>query len=363
MFLPFIIAYAVILILPEKNKIHTAVYSISSLVLGFGASAFFLIPAFMEGKYTLRDIVTKNEIFNRFETLSRLLFSPWNHGGSGHLSVQVGILHWAVFITASIVLLAFFLNQKAVKKIANTTTRSQILVVVLSIIFFAISIFLMLPISKPIYVLITTLQKFQFPWRFLSLAVFTSAILGGFVAAVISHKKKALALLIGLSVIVISIPYWQPDGYIVKPASYYTSVYPGTTDTGESAPVWSVRFMEKEPAAPVQIVEGEGSIGSVSRINTRHTYTVQTVSENTRILENTLYFPGWKVFIDGEELPSAEIFFQDSSYRGLINFYIDSPGVHEVKILFTETKLRFLSNLITIFSGILIVAISIHVKK
>lgn len=182
-------------------------------------------------------------------------------------------------------------------------------------------------------------------------------------AIVISQKKNVVPLLIGLAVVIISIPFWQSDGYIEKPASYYSSVYPGTTDTGESAPVWSVRFMEKEPVAQVQVVEGEGAIDIGARTSTKHVYTVQTVSEKTRLLDNTLYFPGWKVSVDGIELPVTDLLFQDPNYRGLINFYINMPGTHTIIVEFTDTKLRTISNIISVISGILVIGIYFYVKK
>ena len=362
MFLPFVALYGAILIFQEKNRVRTAIYMVSSAILGFGLSAFFLIPAFLEGKYTLRDIVTKNEIFNRFETFSRLLYSSWDYGGSGHMSVQVGIGHWLAVLVSTIGVVVYLLNKKAAKKLSPMPVE-HVYVLTSSLVFFLLSIFLMLPVSKPIYVAITILQKFQFPWRFLSLSVFTSSILAGFAVSVLFPKKHNIVIMIGLIALLISIPFWQPKGFIEKELSFYTNVYPGTTDTGESAPVWSVRFMEKEPDTHAEIVEGLGSIQPGSRTSTKHIYTVESSSEKVRIRENTLYFPGWKVFVDNKEIPISGIFFQDPNYRGLINFFIDSPGTHEVVVAFTETKLRFLSNLISAVSVIVVVVLLVYVKK
>lgn len=364
MFLPFVVIYALLLLYLYKEKITAAVSSIAALLLGFGLSAFFLLPAFLEGKYTLRDIVTKNEIFNRFETFSRLIYSTWSYGGTGQLSVQVGVLHWLVVIGSSIVLFIYFFTKQKTKKLSMSNFPNQpLLLAISSLVFFFTSIVLILPTSKPIYMIITTLQKFQFPWRFLSLSVFTSAILGAFFIAAFSIKRNSVIIAIGIFIILVTIPFWQPKDFTEKAEEFYTDVYSGTTDTGESAPVWSVRFMEKQATATAQIVEGSGQIDTGLRTNVKHTYTIETTSDNTRVLENTLYFPGWKVFVDSVEVPFSELFFQDPNYRGVINFYIPSSGKHEVVVAFTETKLRLLSNIISALSIVAVVGLLVYGKK
>lgn len=363
MFLPFIAIYAFLLIFKEKNNIRGLVSVLFSFILGFGLSSFFLIPALLEGKYTLRDIVTKNEIFSRFETFSRLIYSPWTYGGSGQLSVQIGIGHWIVIVVITCVLGMYLLRQRYPKFFSMTLNDNSFRLVVLSVIFFWVSILLMLPVAKPIYIAISTLQKFQFPWRFLSLSVFTSAILAGVVQFKLSKKNIIAPLCIGVSVILLTISFWHPLGFIDKPDAFFSSVYEGTTDTGESAPIWSIRFMEKKPTSAVAIVEGQGKIEIGQRTTTKHSYTIETTVDQTRILENTLYFPGWRVFVNKTEVPFSELLFMDPNYRGLINFYIDSPGIHEVTIKFVETKLRLLSDTISGISGIIIIGLLLYARK
>ena len=59
-----------------------------------------------------------------------------------------------------------------------------------------------------------------------------------------------------------------------KPESFYTSIYESTTDTGESAPIWSVRFMEKRPEANLEIVDGDARVENIERRSTYHKYKV-----------------------------------------------------------------------------------------
>ena len=67
------------------------------------------------------------------------------------------------------------------------------------------------------------------------------------------------------------------------------------------------------------------------------------------IVDNTFYFPGWHVVVDKQEVP---IEFQNEAYRGLITFKIP-PGIHQVEIKFTDTKLRLVADIISFATVIL----------
>jgi hypothetical protein len=81
--------------------------------------------------------------------------------------------------------------------------------------------------------------------------------------------------------------------------------------------------------------------------------------KQTRLVENTVYFPGWEIQVDNTVVPLQ---FQDPKYRGLMTFSV-TPGVHTVQVQFSETKLRSLANGITIITGILLVIGYFLVKK
>ena len=140
-----------------------------------------------------------------------------------------------------------------------------------------------------------------------------------------------------------SFPMWHARAYSIKPESYYTGVYDGTTDTGESSPIWSVRFMEKRPKAALEAIEGLVTITELSRSTTRHTYRV-IASQQAKLVENTLYFPGWEVAVDGKQVP---VEFQNPQWRGLMTFEVPA-GERQVEVRFRETKLRKAANVLSI---------------
>ena len=144
---------------------------------------------------------------------------------------------------------------------------------------------------------------------------------------------------------------------------FFKTIYNGTTDTGESAPIWSVRFMEKRPKAEIELIEGSASFKKIKRETTHREYEV-SVNDRVRIRENTLYFPGWKVYDNGIEVKDVE--FQDPKNRGLITFYLDK-GEHYLELRFEETKLRTFANLVSgssiFFAGLMFLILKLRYGK
>lgn len=356
MFLPFILFYGVHLIITSRSKIFLIYQYTSILVIGLGTSSFFWLPAFFEGKYTLRDIVTSGEEYaSRFVEFRQLIYGFWNYGGTGEFTVQIGVVQ-----LIGVVLSLFLLFRSTVRGGPKGLLGGVRLLYLFTFLYFLGSIFLMLKESDFIWRTFTTLQKFQFPWRFLSATVFTTAILGGFLISTADKKYKLFLVLSFLFLVIyFNKDYWHAKDYLYKPDDFFEKVYYGTTDTGESSPRWSVRFMEKEPKAYAEIIEGKADIKELFRKSTDHQYQIISNSEKVRIRENTLYFPGWRVFVDSKEVP---IEFQDPNNRGLITFYV-GKGKHIVDVRFGETKLRKVANLISLASLISLLPLSFIVTR
>lgn len=340
MFIPLLAIYVLYLAIAKRKKTIFFIYAFFLVSLGFSLAAFFWVPAFFEGKYTLRDIVTGGgEYARHFSPLSGFFVGDWSYGGSGQFTVQVGVVHW-IFIFLSIPILFILKKQKN-----NSWIFSLII-----LLYFISTLFLMTSNSKVIWEKVTVLQKFQFPWRFLSLSVFCAAVLGGIVTSVLRKNRWIFASITILLLLFTNKDFWHVNGFLQKNESFYKGVYKGTTDTGESAPVWSVRFMEKEPKSHLEIISGNGVVQEKERKVTHHMYEV-VLDERSQMRENTLYFPGWDVYIDGQKVP---IEFQNPAHRGLLTFFVDK-GIHNIDIIFTDTKVRLLANSISMISFILVV--------
>lgn len=69
----------------------------------------------------------------------------------------------------------------------------------------------------------------------------------------------------------------------------------------------------------------------------------------TRLIDYTFFFPGWKVYSNGTEVP---IEFQDIAYRGVITYRIP-PGQQTIELKFIHTRTRKFGYLVSAGSATL----------
>lgn len=340
LFIPFILFYVLYLYYENKSK-QNFILAIFSLLYGFLVSFFFWFPAFIEGKYTLRDIVTKNEYLNKYVDIKDLIYGPWSYGGSGDFTTQLGIVQ-IILVILSIIFFFKFIKSK---------DKQKYLLIGTLILLFA-SIFLMFKESSIIWNNLTILQKLQFPWRFLSITTFSTALIGAiFIDKIKINNKNLIVFIIVFLTIISTLNYWQAKEYKIYNDPFFEKVYPSTTDTGESSPIWSVRFMEEFPKENIEILNGDAEIVDYSRTSVKHEYLIDA-KEKVRIKENTLYFPGWKIYDNYNLINNIE--FQDPQHRGVMTFNLEK-GLHYIVVSFEDTKVRKVSNIISHISILLLI--------
>lgn len=163
-----------------------------------------------------------------------------------------------------------------------------------------LSVFLALPISTLIWQYSPLPRFIQFPWRFLALTTF-------FLAVFASRLPKKLGILVAILIIISSMPFLKVDRTF-HPESFYTTNDDSTTVKNEYMPKW-----------------------------------VKTDPTNRPPIPTTIYFPGVKVVVNGQEV-EPEI-----NNNGVII----TPG----KIVFRETPLHIFADLLIIL-GIIIILTS-----
>lgn len=339
MLLPVVILYSLYLAKYHSDRpTNFLLWIFAALSAGMALSAFFWIPALIEGKYTLRYIVTAGEVLQRFVPLSQLFYSPWNYGGGNDFSKQVGILQWL-----SIVGLVGIIWRNRIHRDQSRLSFGIVIVCLFSI-------WMTTGWSGFLWKHIPLLQTFQFSWRFLTLTVFaTAAAVAQCISFLSIRVRRWIVLLFTCITLIFTVSMWHPITYKVYDPHFFTNIYQGTTDTGESSPIWSVRFMERTPPAPLELIAGEASFVALDRSSTFHEYRV-IARTKSRLVENTLYFPGWVLLVDGEKVEPQ---FQDPDYRGLMTFWLET-GEHTVQFVFTDTKVRRIANAISMVSGVAI---------
>lgn len=282
------------------------------VVLGLFFSCFFWLPALSEAKYTMaRSPVYRKDFRENFVNPVQLLFP-----------------------TLLIVALVSFY-----KKIKDKKEFYLIFVL------FLFSVFIMSPLSAFLWKGIQLLRDFQIPTRFLFLTTFCASwALALFFSALCKEIKKKIIWLVFLLALVSIFIYARPSEYLQKGEEFYLNYAKSTTWHQEATPVWvgseADSYPEKAIESPSRV-----KINNVVKKHTVHEFNVQA-QEKALIVDNTLYFPGWKVFVDEKKAP---IEFQNPKYRGLITFWVEK-GKHQVRVVFGRSKIRLFSELVSLFS-------------
>ncbi len=275
LYTPFMFGYAFI----QNKKV------IPWMIGGLGMSAFFWIPALVESKY----VVGLNTVNFRehFVDWYNLLIPSWGSGfsgsGAGAMSVQIGIVPLFAIIAA-------FTRKK-------TRMGAYFFAV------FACCVFFMLSVSAPIWNIFPPLRLIQYPWRLLSFVLPIAGFCAAFWTYSVKHKWLGIAL--AAAAILLSFSYARPVLYAPRNEAYYLS----------------------QP----NFINGTSSMGnSFSTIWTGWKDTPATGGA-------TLYFPGWKAYVNGRELPIT-------NEKGVIGVTASAT------LQFTETPVRLLADIISIVS-------------
>ncbi len=314
-----------------------------------GISAYYIFPLLLEFKYFYYG--QQSEIFlpNQYLTLASYFSPNWFYFYKGDILTRGHFLFIGSIEMIAIVIfiLYFFFKGK--------THLKKISLPMASFIMFCIFAYLMSPFSVFLYTKIKLLGNIQHQWRMLSGLIIIPPILGAFLISLLKDKLRRIAVYFTIILLlIIRFPQLYGKNYVMENngtyyfnkinlyATVYNTLWTGKT---EDYPVKSVKG---------EIIEGKGTITNRDEHNSWREYVVDA-STDLRLADYTFYFPGWKVYVDKKEVP---IEFQDMNYRGVITYRIPQ-GKHTILVKFTDTKIRLLSNVISLFSigilGVLII--------
>lgn len=310
LFLPFLFIYAFL-----RNIFPFRQFMIS-VFFGLLLAAFFIIPVIFELSLT------------NFSQIK--IANPLQYFASIQL---VGVATFLIFFLS----LVLFLSKKKLST-DNKLVVSFVLFVTFLGIFFSSSF-------SSIFWQVIPSSFIQFPFRLLSYFVVTSAFLTAFIISEIQHVTKRVIILVCLAGLVIfsSLTFVQPREYFDKGEGYYFTNDATTTVQDEYMPVWSKEKLLQRAEKKVEIIQGEGKIGTIVYNNKQMTFVI-TAKENLRVRINVLYWPGWNTYIDDKIVSLSH-----DNPKGVIEFAV-AKGTHQVKADFSETPLRFVADMISIVS-------------
>lgn len=207
--------------------------------------------------------------------------------------------------------------------------------------------------STPIWQALPPLEFLQFPWRFLTLAIFAASFLSGAVALVIKNKlllSGSLALLLLLNANYFHPRQWYPDMTDAKKFSGKSWQLLVTSGIFDYLPKWSPQPPADPAPGDLKFTNGEGIYSTLVKKTNRQEYLVTTWTPMAVAELQTYYFPGWKIWVDGKEVK-----IDPSRDKVLGRMQVDlSPGKHTLSARFTNTPIRTIGNLLSLVSWLLI---------
>lgn len=313
--------------------------AIPIFILSVGLTLFFWLPLVLEQQFTyFSSIVSNNELFGHFPTLSQLFYMPWDFGlsvvGSGDtMSFTFGPIQWLI------VLLAFLNKKRGFWHWA-----------------FIAFAFLALPVSGWLWRLFPILNFVQFPWR---LVLFLT-LFGSYLAAVAAKKFPKLTLGLVAAATIFTLVTVRDQGHFNWPDDFYY-LYPFTTTTQlEAMPKWFDAAKNSQlygrPDKIFSLAGQEVTTDQLVWLTQRHSYQV-TVAADDQLFERTTYFPGWEVSVDGQK---QEVIYENREYPGLIGYSVPA-GSHQIVTTFSDsTPARRWGDALSLLSlGLLVISVSL----
>lgn len=350
MLLLLLVPFIAISLFTVKTKRFFIAFLVISVLLGILFSSFYILPAFLEMKYTnvFSQIGGGANYSDHFVCLNQYWNSTWGFGGSvagcnDGLSFKLGKTNIFLLVTT----LAAFLYLLKKKKF-----RDQEKTVLTSFVMFVISVFLTLQISQFIWSSIPYMKFIQYPWRFINFAGLFLAFLVGFLpfaAKEIFKEKAGFGVLIFIILITIFSNYklFYPQEYNSYPSSFYTQdnymKYTVSKISDEYMP--SGFGTPKEIAGiPTNSAVLLKTTGSLEVKNKRPNYlnTAYDISNDGVIHLNLAYFPSWRAYLNTQEVPIVP------TYRGMNVSIPQGKGVLELK--FEQTPIEVFGNTLSLIA-------------
>lgn len=360
-FAPIAVIWAVYWLFREKwNNLFKIVWG---GLIGFGLSAFFILPVIFERKFAHVESLLSGYFDYRqhFVSLYKLFLSmEWGYGSSGFpnekLNLSLGIVQWvAGFVILPI--LAIF-NFRKNKKISLLT----LVLVFLSL----ASVFMIHMKSSFIWAQLPFMWYLQFPWRFLAISIFLLCILTGLAIYFAGRFKYILGIVLVIISFALTISFFTPKGWLnINDADKFSGVSwekQLTISIFDYLPIYAtLPPIQKAPGFP-EVLEGNVKFLEYKKGSDFQEGTLEASKDS--LIRIPLYdFPGMEVKIDGKITQHINNDCRGETYcLGLITFSVPQ-GLHKIEAKLTDTPVRKIGNILTLLSLGAVVVLMIKLKR
>ena len=365
------------------------------LGLGLAISAWFWLPALLEGKYAQLEHQTTGYLnySNHFRGLDlvqpSLLFDYAIEAGQTPFSVGLAQALLALLGVAAIV--GWWVKRR------RPEAQSAFFIIGL-----ALATFLITPLSRPLWDNVPLLPLVQFPWRFLSVQAFFASLVIGYLGTswgvgvpnllgVPRNKPeqdygelgravqdsgsdlpgpRLLACVAGAVLLVASMLGLKPEYLSIGEADItverlmlyeYFTANVGTTIRHEYLPRWvaprpytSEALLRSGEKPPPLVLDGELKAAElIWREPAAEGWTLDVISPQASLAFHTYYFPGWRAYVDGQPREVHPI-----ENLGYIGLDLDQ-GEHQIVLRLERTPLRALAEGVSLVAALAIIGLLI----
>lgn len=338
---PFIIITPLFLNINKKKLLHIYI----ALFCAFLASSFYWLPVLEGTAHTLQVEFAKSI---SFEDPKLYFISPWRfgflyQGPVGQLSFPMGFVQ---------IILTVFLTVSLMKDKVNKRLKKISFILLLILWFF---VFLLFPFSDFLWKKLPLMTNFQFSYRMMLPISFILAIIGAI--SVDKIKNSKVVYLIAIVAMLLTILNWGTRAMLTDITdSYLMHHAPLTTAEAEglqpAAPInrnlhniWE----KTPPISPLEVENGLATVSVISKTPTKHIYLLN-VAKKSAFVENTYYFPGWNLYVNGKKHHFTYI---DSQKSDKIRFVL-LPGEYDVLLSFEATPIIKFANILSILGIIML---------
>ncbi|MGD8474749.1 MAG: glycosyltransferase family 39 protein [Anaerolineae bacterium] len=355
-FTPFLALYVLFRLLMEprvrKERLVRTLAALGAALLAFGIAAAMLLPGFFERRYINQEQWVREtyDYADHFVQPAHLLSGTWGYapgppGTEGVRSSQLGAVPLILSIIATV---AAFRRPSGERALALAFAAGLILL-----------LFLMLPISAPVWELLPIVSLVQFPWRLLALAAVALAVLSGLAIrtpdlAGLDGRVLILALVAILGSYAYTLPQYTPTPQHAEEPRLSIEFELDYTDM-RGMTAWTEQMPETSPMVeqylagtdPItaEALDPDAKVNKIEAGGASDKVWVES-PEGTALRFYTYFFPGWRVYIDGERLPDEAL--RAETLYGLITVDVP-PGEHEVLLRWGDTPLRLTGKVLTLF--------------
>ena len=334
LFAPLLVGWGAYRIYYSKDRTNLILKLFGAVLFALLISSFYLLPVIFESKFVDLASTTRGYFDYRghFAGLSQLLFSRfWGYGASvfgpeDGLNLSIGQMQWILPILALIY--SFFQKTKKIK-------YDLLILVALG----WLALFLTHNKSTFIWEQVGQMAYIQFPWRFLSIAIFSFSLASGALIVFLKTKKYLITGVVIIITIVLNISFFKEDiWYYVEDKDMIIGARWEEQTRASIGDYWP-KFGASLPsfAAPLNPEGGE----LVSKLSNKAVYKVDTEKEEVEFPIN--YFPGWIASV------GAKVQETYPSTYGLITIKV-SQGDRQVILKFKNTPIRIMGNFLSLVS-------------